>query len=341
MAAPHPSQSPSSPSHSPTDRVARKGPPGFSQRWMFSSSVRCPARGTWMMEWRASTARPSGRNPPRRRACALLSPGGHPAVYDHARADDGGRLVRGEVGGHRGYLLRGDEPAVRLAGLHPGARLLWVVVAGGDARDPGCIDRPRRYAVDPHALFDVVYGRRAGKRQNTALRGAVGGPVRDPDERRYGGDVDHRPPSGLPYGGDGVLHPQEGPLEVHVHHPVPVVLARLKRGPRHADAGVVDHHVEAAPLLEYATHERLDLRSPGDVRLPDQGLALYLAGHPFGRLLVEVGESHPGALAGEPDRDGPPDPGPRARDYGPLAFEPLHRAHPRIRLSPRTPWRPV
>src|SRR5215207_5115317 len=110
------------------------------------------------------------------------STGGHAAVHDHARPDAGGRLVGGEVGGHRGYLLRGDEPAVRLAGLHVRAGLFGVVVAGGDAGDPGRVHRARGYAVDPHALRDVVYGRRPREREDRALRRAVDGTVLDPPE---------------------------------------------------------------------------------------------------------------------------------------------------------------
>ena len=50
------------------------------------------------------------------------STGRHAPVHDHARPYRRGRLVGGEVGGHRGDLLRRDEPAVRLAGLHVPAR---------------------------------------------------------------------------------------------------------------------------------------------------------------------------------------------------------------------------
>src|ERR687893_3223423 len=121
------------------------------------------------------------------------STGGHAAVHDHARPDAGGRLVGGEVGGHRGYLLGGDEPAVRLAGLHVRARLFGVVVARGYAGDPGRVHRPGSYAVDPHALLDVVYGRGPREREDRTLRRAVDGPVLEPYEGRHRGHVDDRP----------------------------------------------------------------------------------------------------------------------------------------------------
>src|ERR671910_1375172 len=311
MGAPQPSQSSSSPSHAPRTQVARKAPPGLSQRWISASSPACSARGTWMMEWKATTASklagsksrlvmsaltysPAGtcrlasssclavtstpvtakrrasqrvarppRSPgparPRRRegrgsgsptlpalsgrprllwpdivrphdrspllppVCALPSTGGYAAVHDHARPDAGGRLVGGEVGGHRGYLLGGDEPFVRLAGLHVRAGLLGVVVAARDAGDPGCVHRPWRYAVDPDALLDVVYSRGPREREDRALRRAVDGPVRDPYEGRHRGHVDDRSSPRVPYGGDGAPFPPERPPHADVHHPVVVL----------------------------------------------------------------------------------------------------------------------
>src|ERR687897_1016111 len=311
MGAPQPSQSSSSPSHAPRTQVARKAPPGLSQRWISASSPACSARGTWMMEWKATTASklagsksrllmsaltysPAGtcrlasssclaetstpvtakrrasqrvarppRSPgparPRRRegrgsgsptlpalsgrshiswpeivrphdrspllppVCALPSTGGYAAVHDHARPDAGGRLVGGEVGGHRGYLLWGDEPAVRLAGLHVGTGGFGVLVAAGYAGDPGRIHRAGGYAVDPHALLHVVYGRRPRHRDDGALRRAVDGPVRDPHEGRYRRHVDDGPPSGPPYGGGGGLFSQQGSPYADDPHP-PVVL---------------------------------------------------------------------------------------------------------------------
>src|SRR5918998_1218032 len=121
------------------------------------------------------------------------------AVHDHARPDGGASLVRGEVGGHRGDLLRGYEPAVGLAGLHSLARLFGVIVAGGDASDPGCIHRARGDAVDPHPLTYVVYGRRPRERENATLRGRVGGPVVQAHQSGDGGHVDDGTTSGVPH----------------------------------------------------------------------------------------------------------------------------------------------
>src|ERR671916_1735703 len=87
----------------------------------------------------------------------LLSAGGHATVHDHARPDGGASLVGGEVGGHRGDLLRRYEPAVGLAGLHSLARLFGVIVAGGDGGDPGGVPRAPGGSVDPHALSYLVY----------------------------------------------------------------------------------------------------------------------------------------------------------------------------------------
>src|SRR5918997_4566942 len=241
------------------------------------------------------------------------STGGHTPVHDHARPDARGRLIRGQIRGHRGYLLRGYEPAVRLSTLHTSTRLLWIVVACGDAGDPGRIHCAWRDAVDPYALGDVVYGRRLRQGQDGALRGAVGSPIRDTDERRDGGYVDDRTSPRVPHGGDCVLHPEKGSLEVDGHEALPVLIGGLWRSSRNPYTRVVDHHVKATPLLEYSLHERLELFGAGNVSSAGEGLALDLAGHPCGGLTVQVGEGDQGFLAGEPDGDGLPDTGARAR----------------------------
>src|SRR3712207_4073691 len=129
------------------------------------------------------------------KAYSSSSPGGHAAIYDHARPDDGARLLGGEVGGHRGYLLRRDQPAVGLAGLHALARLFGVLVVGCDAGDPGRVHGPRRDAVDPHTLLYVVYGCRPREREDAALAGRVGRPVVQAHQGGDGGHVNDRPRS--------------------------------------------------------------------------------------------------------------------------------------------------
>src|SRR5215217_8053371 len=255
----------------------------------------------------------------------MCSTGGHTAVHDHARPDAGGRLVRGEVGGHRGYFLWGDKPIVRLASLHVGAGLVRVGVAGCYTGDPGRVHGSRDYAVDPHALLDVVYGRRPREREDRALRRAVDGAVRDPHEGSHRGHVDYRPSPRVLYDRDGVLHPEEGSPYADVHHPLVVFLCGVHGGRRHPHPRVVHHNVEAAPRLDRARDQRSDLVRSGDVRSSYQRLAVYLRGDLLRRLLVYVGDGDSGAFAREPEGDGAPDPGSSTRNYGPLALETVHR----------------
>src|SRR5205807_7112677 len=133
----------------------------------------------------------------------------------------------------------------------------------------------------------------------------------------------------------GVLAAEVGALEVGVHGLVPDVLGQERRGgvgPAGLvpvvrdvpDAGVVVEDVQAAE---------------GVGRVPDQVFALGLVGHvrpleggpagvPFdvfdrcvATLLVDVGDHHAGALAGEEERRRPTLPAARTGDDGHLAFE--------------------
>jgi hypothetical protein len=142
------------------------------------------------------------------------------------------------------------------------------------------------------------------------------------------------PPPESRIAGNGVLDPKKGSLEVDAHEPVPILYGGAGCGRRDAYPCVVDHHVQAAPLLDHTPHERLDLAGLRHVSPTDQGLVTYLTGYLLGGLLVEIGECYPGTFAGEPEGYGPPDPGPCARDYGPLVSETLHRS-PLDRVAPQ------
>src|SRR5918997_4241531 len=267
----------------------------------------------------------------------LLSAGCHAAVHDHARPDGGASLVRGEVGGHRGDLLRGYEPAVGLAGLHSLARLFGVVVAGGDAGDPGCVHRARGDAVDPHALSYVVYGRRPRERENAALRGRVGCPVVQAHQSGDGGHVDDGTASGVPHRRYGVLHPEERPFEAHIEHHVPVLFRCLRRGRGDAYAGVVHHDVVAAPLFDDALYEGLHLVLFGDVGLLDERVAFEFRGGFFCALLVHVGDHDPRAFFGHTQGYCTADPRARAGDDGALALQASHMLSPRDIPFPPSP----
>src|SRR3712207_2013304 len=215
-----------------------------------------------------------------------------------------------------------------LAGLHIPASLFGVVVACGDAADPGRIHGAWRDAVDPHAFFYVVDGGGAGDREDRALRCAVDGPVGYPDERGHRRHVDNRPTPCIPYSRDGVLHPEERSPEAHVHHPLIIFFLGLGGGTGHAYSRVVDNDVEAAPLFPRGLNQRLDLAGVGDVCLADEGLAVGFAScfgrHARGRLPIHVRDDYSRSLLDEPEGDGTTDARAGARYYGPLSSQACH-----------------
>src|SRR5919112_1355651 len=235
----------------------------------------------------------------------LLSAGGHAAVHDHASTHHGVGLIGGEVRGHRGDFFGRNQAAVGLSGLHLLAGVVGVFVAGGDARHPRCVDRAGGDAVDAHALFYVVYRRRPRKREDASLRGTVGRTIGNPNQGGDGGHVYYRPATGLLYGRYGVLHPEEGALQAHVQHQVPVFFYGLGRGGRYTHARVVYHDVEAVPLLDDAPHQRLDLLFLSNVGLVNQRVPFEFGGDLFCTLLIQVGDCDSRAFLGHAKRDGP------------------------------------
>ena len=107
----------------------------------------------------------------------------------------------------------------------------------------------------------------------------------------------------------GVRDVQE-PLDVEVDHPLPLLDGRVLDRPQQHDAGVVDHDVEAAELVDRAL---------------DRGDGLLALGH--------VGLDHERPAAGALD---PPAPAPRA---GRAAGPPARPPRPARRAPPRSPRR--
>ncbi len=182
------------------------------------------------------------------------------------------------------------------------------------------------------ARGDVVYG--------DAVRGQLDGdgPHQHPDApfgrtvgrvRRHGqvlvyrGDVDDAPPIAL---GDhlagGLLAAEPHPRKVDRDHLLPHLEGRLEKGDLLFYARVIDHHVEAAELLDGLLDQALHALRFGDVGLYGDGLAsalLYL----FDRLLpffgvASVVDGHRGPFPRESECDGPADPEGRARYCGDL-----------------------
>ena len=99
-------------------------------------------------------------------------------------------------------------------------------------------------------------------------------------------------------------------------------LRRHRPEGRHArgDAGVGDHHVEAAEALDGLRHGALYRAAVGDVGgHADRAGVVQLGGRAGGGLLVEVGYRHRGAPGDQRAGGGKADPASAAGDEGDLA----------------------
>src|ERR1700734_1354830 len=123
------------------------------------------------------------------------------AIDDEGLAGGEGALVRGEIDGDRGDLLRLAEPAHRLAVderlAHGLDRLAARLAQGLDpAVERRAFDRAGADGVATHALADGVRRHGFGEADHRGLRGAVDVTVGDATHRGgAGGDVDDRAPA--------------------------------------------------------------------------------------------------------------------------------------------------
>ena len=159
--------------------------------------------------------------------------------------------------------------------------------------------RSDRVHVDPEPT--ELEGQRAGEALYTGLRRGV---VRlaAVAVRRDAGEVEDLPVLLRHERLLGRLAHQEGALEVHVDHRVPVVLTELEQQVVPGDAGVVHQDVQSTELLEHAVDSRLDGGTVGDVAPDADGLgrATELTRGGLGLLLVQVEYGDSGTLLGEP-----------------------------------------
>src|ERR1700729_3214425 len=150
------------------------------------------------------------------------------AIDNEGLAGGEGALVRGEIDGDRGDLLRLAEPAHGLAvdeRLPHGLDRLAARLAQGldPAVERRTLDRAGADGVAAHALADVVGRHRLGEADHCGLRGAVDVTVGDAAHRGGArGDIDNRPPALLQHawqkGADRAVHR----LDVEVEREVPV-----------------------------------------------------------------------------------------------------------------------
>ena len=111
------------------------------------------------------------------------------------------------------------------------------------------VEQAGHHGVDP----DVVAGQFAGQRQGEAHDSALGGGIMHRHfEHAHAGqraEVDDRACLAADHAANECLGDQEHAFDVHVHHPVPVLL--LDQRERHdlGDPGVVDQDVHRAEVL--------------------------------------------------------------------------------------------
>jgi hypothetical protein len=133
-----------------------------------------------------------------------------------------------------------------------------------------------------------------------------------------------------------VLAAEEQPGQVDVDHPVPGLGGRLlerdQAEPGNRDAGIGQHDVELAELIDRDADHRPDLVLDGDVATHGDGPPArigHLLGHALGPLLIDVGDEHARPLLGEQQRALASQPSASAGDHDHLAVEP-HRSPPSI-----------
>ena len=153
----------------------------------------------------------------------------HPPVRRDHRPGHERRLVAREEQRHVGDLLRRAQPADRVLEQRlrqPGFQV--AVAAGAQHRlHQRGVDRAGADDVDADAARREVDGHRAGQGDHRALRGAVGGEVRDADQPGHRALVDDRAARRMC--GSSRLRHHERALGVHPQRAIPVVLARRPR----------------------------------------------------------------------------------------------------------------
>ncbi len=204
-----------------------------------------------------------------------------------------------------------------------------------------CLDQTRRDSVNVDVAGAQLAGTGLSESDHPCLGCRVIGLAELAAQAVDGGDVnDLTGPLLAEDGGDG---PRivEGALQVHPDDPVPLFLGHL---PNHAvpvHSGVVDQDVQPTELVEHFLHHRLGVVEAGHIGLDGQGAAAHAANR-LGKFHCQLGalvvvESDVGAVGGQVQHDGPPDPPRAACNNGDFAFQ-FHIPHPLRSTMVAHPW---
>src|SRR5689334_19270093 len=280
-----------------------------------------------------------------RRAMVVLSGRGESAVDGEQGAGGPAGVGGGEERRRLAHVLRGAQLGPRRLVVQHLVQL-GVVEERADHRGG---EEAGADGVDVDALRGEVDRQLAGQVDHGALRGAVRGLEREPDQATDGGDVDD-PPAGAvdrllgEHLTDRELAAQPHALAVDGHRAVVLVLGlvhdRVQAG---EDAGVVDHHVELPEARHDRGHQTLHRRVVGGVGLDVLGLAAVGPDDVVGRgadvalvaalarLPADVRAHHRRALGGEGERDRAAVARAGSGDHGHLVLQ----LGPHQRLTPR------
>src|SRR4029453_18866587 len=110
--------------------------------------------------------------------------------------------------------------------------------------------------------------RRARQHAYATLGQTIGGVARHRPVLVYGADVDDAAPAALrDHLLRSELRAEEGALQVDRQHPVILLLGRVEHGGTRLNAGVVDHDVHAAELLDGGVDELVQVSDLADIGL--------------------------------------------------------------------------
>ena len=146
---------------------------------------------------------------------------------------------------------------------------------------------------------------------DAGLAGGVGGLAVVAHARHDGGGGEDAARARRAHGAQGGAGRDHRPAQVHVEGGRPVLVGDLGQGGVAHDAGVVDEHVEPAPLRHDGVHRALDGGRVGHVGGDAEGVAARASdrvGGGFDSRRVAVDQGHAGARLGQGDGGGGADP---------------------------------
>src|SRR3989441_2406136 len=294
-----------------------------------TSSSSTPSCSTMISFTFSSTGFAMNPSPPRKGELHIET-----AVDVEDLARDVGRPVSGEESYHLGHLSRGADALERHLGHERGA------CRCGNVRGHIGLDQPRGHRVHQNRPVRQLARRRLRESDEPGLcRGVVhlAGVAHGAGGRR---DIDDAATALLSdqHLRHGARH-QERAAEVHLDHPIPVLILHPHEELVVRDAGVVDEDIDASKLLPRRAHEAIAVvtaRRVGDDAERRAPLRFKIFHHALQTVAVAPRDYHGRAVLGQPRADGRADPAPAAGDDRDLAVERALHEPPATAASARS-----